>query len=229
MILSARFAGKFSSTIRKRGEDYFRQRRVEIHRGSDTEVSASVRGSQAYYVALNWNSDRLSVSCECPYFLDNGLPCKHLWATMLAAEAKGYLSPAAAAASPVLICDFDDEGGDLNDGVPLASLPTAPPAILRAPTPPPPDWRKQVTEIFNHCQFPAPSDKWPAHREILYVVDVPSSLTRGGLVLTLQSRDRKADGSWKPECALSLKRAQLARLPLLEDREILPVLAGAKQ
>ena len=230
MILSARFAGKFSSSIRKRGEDYFQQRRVRIERGSDTEVSASVRGSQPYYLQLNWSRDRLSVSCECPYFIDNGIPCKHLWAAMLAADAQGYLSPAAAAIDPVLECALFEEDWDLDGAGPSAPQPTrALPPIFRAPPPPPPAWRTQVSEIFNHRKFPAPSDEWPVHREILYVVDVPDSLARGGLVLTLKSRDRKADGSWKPERALSLKRAQLARLPLLEDREILPVLAGAKQ
>jgi len=228
MILSARFAGKFSSTIRKRGEDYYRQRRVRIDRGSDTEVSASVRGSQAYYVDLDWSGDRLSVWCECPYFLDNGLPCKHLWAVMLAAEAQGYLSPAAAAAAPGLVCDSDDEDLDLDDsGSSAPPAPSSPPAIFRVPAPP--HWRKQVSDIFNHRQVAAPRDEWPAYREILYVVDVPSSLIKAGLVLTVESRARKADGSWKQERALSLKRAQLSQLPVLEDREILSVLAGAKQ
>jgi len=227
MVLSARFAGNFSSGIRKRGQDYYLQRRVRIESGSDTEVAASVSGSQAYYVELNWESDRLSVSCECPYFFDNGLPCKHLWATMLAAEARGFLSPAAAAVNPVLECDFDDEDWDLEERSPAAPHPLPP--IFRVPTPPPPAWRKQVSEIFSHREVATPRDEWPVHREILYVVDVPSSLTGGGLVLTLQSRDRKADGSWKPERNLSLKREQVVRLPLQEDREILSALAGANQ
>jgi superfamily II DNA or RNA helicase len=226
MILSARFAGKFSSTIRKRGEDYFRQRRVRIDRGSDTEVAASVRGSQAYYVELDWSGDRLSVWCECPYFVDNGLPCKHLWAAMLAAEAQGYLSPAVAAVDAGLVCNSDDEDWDLDDRGPLVPPPSAPPAIFKVPAPPP--WRKQFSEIFNHRQLAAPRDEWSADRAILYVVDVPSSLIKAGLVLTVQSRDRKADGSWKPERALSLKREQIAHLPLLEDREVLSALAGAK-
>src|SRR5215469_272073 len=227
MVLSARFAGNFSSGIRKRGQGYYLQRRVRIESGSDTEVAASVSGSQAYYVEMDWESDRLSVSCECPYFLDNGLPCKHLWATMLAAEAQGFLSPAAAAVNPVLECDFDDEDWDLEERSPAAPHPLPP--IFRVPTPPPPAWRKQVSEIFSHREVATPRDEWPVHREILYVVNVPSSLTGGGLILTLQSRDRKADGSWKPARNLSLKREQVVRLPLRDDREILSALAGANQ
>ena len=230
MILSARFAGQFSSTTRKRGQDYYRQHRVKIQRGCDSEVAASVRGSRAYYVELNWRGDTLSVCCDCPYYVDNGIPCKHLWATTLAAEAQGYLSPAAAAVDPVLECEFDDEEWDLDDGGPES--PGMPPRPLAAgfkvPAPQPPVWRRQVSEILNSRKITGATDAWPAQREILYVVDVPSSLARGGLVLSLHSRDRKADGSWKPERALSLKREQLAQLPLLEDREVLAALAGAK-
>jgi len=230
MILSARFAGKFSSGIRKRGEDYFRQRRVRIQRGSGSEVEASVRGSQSYYVMLNWSGDRLSVSCECPYFVDNGLPCKHLWAAILAAGAQGYLSSAATAVDPVLECDiFDDEWNLDDEGSKAPPPPSVLPAIFRVPAPPPSSWRKQVSDIFDSRKITGITDAWPAQREILYVVDVPSSLAKEGLVLTLQSRDRKADGSWKPERVLSLKRERVAQLPLPEDREILSVLAGAKQ
>jgi superfamily II DNA or RNA helicase len=149
---------------------------------------------------------------------------------MLAADAQGYLSLAAAAVDPVLECAIFEEDWDLDGAGPSAApLPRALPAIFRAPAPPPLAWRKQFSEIFNHRQIAASRDEWPAHREIIYVVDVPSSLTGGGLILTLQSRDRKADGSWKPERNLSLRRELVAQLPLQEDREILSALSGANQ
>ena len=231
MTLSERFAGKFSSGIRQRGQDYYVQRRVRIQRGSDLVVTASVRGSQSYYVDLDWRGDRLSVSCDCPYFMDNEVPCKHLWATILAAQAQGLLAEAAAAANPMMECDLDDGDWDLDDASPEASrlAPRTQAAIIKVQTPPPPTWRQQVREAFNTSKFVVPRDAWPAKREILYVVDAPSSLSRAGLILNLQSRDRKADGSWKPERNLSLRREQVAHLPLQEDREILSALAGANQ
>src|SRR5271157_1755260 len=231
MALSAKLAQRFSSTTRKRGQDYYRQQRVEIQRGSDFEVEACVSGSKTYDVDLNWSHGKLSVWCECPYFADSGFPCKHLWATILAAEAQGYLSAAAAAGNVTLECDFVDGDTRFDDRGPRAPLIAlrASAGVPRPAAPKPPVWRQQVREILNSRQVAGPRDGWPARREILYVVDVPSSLTRAGLILSLQSRDRRADGSWKQERTLSLKREQLTQLPLLEDREILSALAGAKQ
>ena len=231
MILSARFAGKFSSGIRKRGQDYYVQRRVRIQRGSDLVVTASVRGSRSYYVNLDWRGDRLSVSCDCPYFMDNEVPCKHLWATILAAQAQGLLAEAAAAANPMMECDLDDGDWELDDASPESPhlAPAHKPQSLRCRR----HHRRlgggRSARLFNTSQFVVPTDAWPAQREILYVVDAPSSLSRAGLILNLQSRDRKADGSWKPERNLSLRREQVAHLPLQEDREILSALAGANQ
>jgi len=78
MLLSAKLARQFSSATRKRGQDYYRQRHVEIQRGSDSEVEARVSGTQAHDVDLNLSSDRLSVWCECPDYVDSGFLCKHL-------------------------------------------------------------------------------------------------------------------------------------------------------
>ena len=40
---------------------------------------------------------KLHVSCSCPYFSPTGDPCKHLWATILMADARGLLQSAIAA------------------------------------------------------------------------------------------------------------------------------------
>lgn len=128
MLLSAKLAQKFSSTTRKRGQDYYREMRVEIQRGSDSEVEACVSGSQVYDVDVNWSDGKLSVWCECHYYVDSGFPCKHLWATILAAEARGYLSAAAAAADLLQECDFVDGDAGFD-----ARGPRVPLIALRAP------------------------------------------------------------------------------------------------
>jgi hypothetical protein len=230
MNLATRLAENFTTNVRKRGQDYYWQRRVRIEYGSASEVGARVKGSNAYDVSLDWKDGRLSVWCDCPYFVDSGLPCKHLWAAILAADGQGYLSAAASAADLVLDCDginLDVELDFRNQDVSRIPSPTE---SAKLPAPKPPGWRAQFTDVCNaRARVPRSGDAWPAKREILYVVDVPSSLSKAGLVLSLQSRDRKADGSCKQQHALTMKREQLARLPLLEDREILSALAGGKQ
>ena len=107
LSLSARLAPQFTSKVRDRGQEYYSREQVRIERASGTELHARVRGSQTYDVELNFRNGILSVWCDCPFFVDNGVPCKHLWATILAAEAQGGLSAATSAPQLVLSDDFE--------------------------------------------------------------------------------------------------------------------------
>ena len=92
--LSAAVRASVSSTVRSRGESYFSQRRVSILLFEGHSLVASVRGTQTYQVTLDLQEKKLTVSCTCPYFTDNITPCKHVWATILAAdEARAFNVP----------------------------------------------------------------------------------------------------------------------------------------
>src|SRR6266487_2578592 len=104
MNLVTRLTGDFSSNVRNRGKIYYWQGRVRIDHGSDSQVEARVRGSRQYEVSLDYESGVLSAWCDCSYF-DSGGACKHLWATILAADAGGHLS---AAARADLIFDYGE-------------------------------------------------------------------------------------------------------------------------
>jgi uncharacterized Zn finger protein len=55
MNLSTRLAGNFTRSVRKRGDEYYSQRRVHIREGSESKLCANVRGSQLYAVRLEFN------------------------------------------------------------------------------------------------------------------------------------------------------------------------------
>src|ERR1700733_6537870 len=93
MNLAGRLAHDFSDTVRNRGKRYFWQDRVRIQHGSASRVQARVRGSRSYEVSLDWQDGALSAWCDCLHF-DSDRGCKHLWATILAADGRGYLSAA---------------------------------------------------------------------------------------------------------------------------------------
>jgi superfamily II DNA or RNA helicase len=212
MPLSTSLADDFTPSVRHRGETYYRQGLVRIRRGSATEVEAQVRGSRNYEVVLEYYDDGVFTAwCDCPFYDTDG-PCKHIWATILAAEYRGYLSAA------FLTPDLQREYNEFAHGEPS-------PEPLPAPKPPPPPrWKQQLAEIHQRGTR-APAQPWPAKREILYVVEVPASKYAGSLVLQLASHDRKKDGSWGQTVALSLKRGQIAQLPI-EDREIISSMLG---
>ena len=89
MRLSQAFASYVSSQSRTRGESYFRSGAVQELTSHGGGIEATVMGSEAYSVLLQPSDDMLSGSCTCPYFADHLEICKHIWATILAAEARG--------------------------------------------------------------------------------------------------------------------------------------------
>src|SRR5258707_3680506 len=203
MSLSTRLAGNFTKNVRKRGDDYYRKGRVMIHEGSQSELTACVCGSGFYEVQFAWRNNKLAVWCDCLHFVEHGVPCKHVWATTLAADQHQYLT--AAASADQLILDLDALGADGLDGrhyydgdeelykedgaAPVFSLRS--PAIVWNPAKPkPPDWRKQLGEGFPARDRAA----WPSQQEILEVLDCAKNVYGAELVLSLQSRHPNANG-----------------------------------
>jgi superfamily II DNA or RNA helicase len=213
MNLSKKLAREFPSAIRSRGEDYFWRRRVDIQEGSANRVEARVRGTRVYDVRLDLEDGVLSGSCDCAYFDADG-GCKHVWATILAAEAHGYLSAGSEDVS------FNDDR--YYDEEPSGLSPVRVPVAL----PKPPSWKLQIDAIAQHGQ-PGPRrlEPWPAKRQVLYIVELNGSLAAGCVVLSTASRDTKMDGSFSRPKPLSLRRDQIPQLPFA-DREIVSRVAG---
>src|ERR1035437_1662084 len=190
LSLSTRLAGDFDEGVRSRGQAYFYRGRVHIQPGSGDEVEARVKGSRNYDVSLDWEDEQLSADCDCSYF-DSAGPCKHLWATILAADAEGYLSDAAA---NVLVLDcgvhHPDEEPDYEKYEYARGNRFPPRPVVEIPKPPPklPAWQRQIIEISQpRAETGRPSDAWAAKRQILYIVDVPNSISPGCPVLSLGS------------------------------------------
>src|SRR5947209_20113515 len=107
MSLTSRFSSQFDSAIRNRGRSYYTSGQVRITQGDDLEVIATVRGSENYRVILSIEGKTLIVFCTCPYF-DQDV-CKHIWATLMAAEARGLLT---ATPEPTHMRMSDDDEDD---------------------------------------------------------------------------------------------------------------------
>ncbi len=226
MKLSQRLEGEFNATIRQRGQTYHWQHLIRIRGGDARTVQADVTGTERYGITMNWDAPFLTVWCDCPFFEKEG-PCKHLWAAILAAEGLGYLSEAAAAPELILddgmlpyegIFDEDEEG----EAPPL--LKAANPTGLK--TTEPAAWKQEVNSLLmSKVLRERLHDNWPAKREIVYQVDVQASTVAAGLVLALETRDRKSDGSYTAATRASIKRGHLRNLPAA-DQAILSLLAG---
>ena len=219
MKLSSELASDFDYSTRSRGIQYFRSGKVWIKDGSGVAVRAKVRGSGFYDVGIFWDGNGgLDLWCECPYFDSDG-PCKHLWATILAAEARGYLS----GVRYVNISRYEPRD-DVAYDHPPGALSRAAPALAIAPPQKPPAWLQRLNEVgvtYSAVQ------SWPACRELLYVVDVPRSVSHGALIIELFTREPKLKGGWKKPVVPRLERKMLSLLPDPADRQILSILAGS--
>src|SRR6185295_2611288 len=91
MSLKGKFSNEFNPKIRDRGVAYFRSNSVTILSHSDSAIDAQVKGKTDYLVRLSLSGNTFAVACTCPYF-EGGEECKHIWATMLAADNANYLS-----------------------------------------------------------------------------------------------------------------------------------------
>ena len=142
MGIAYRVAREFADGVRARGQSYFAKGRVVITSAKPGEiVVAKVRGTEPYRVKLRSRNGRLLASCTCPYFGPEGEPCKHLWATILAADAR-MLLPADPNRPLRLIADVR--------GLPTSMNGPAPPAfedlgVVGLPPPPPPPRHPQAS------------------------------------------------------------------------------------
>ncbi|MDG3007626.1 DEAD/DEAH box helicase [Paludisphaera mucosa] len=91
MGIAQKVARNFSDAVRARGQSYFSKGRVSLMSAKPNEVVARVRGTTKYRVRARLRGARLLATCSCPYFGPQGEPCKHLWATLLLADSRGFL------------------------------------------------------------------------------------------------------------------------------------------
>ena len=245
MSLASTLTPFINSKVRKRGVHYFNAGRVRLISCDPKMAQAIVDGSGPYPVSLFRKGEVLQASCACP-FAERGEACKHIWATLLAADVRGGLRGQdgtlperliAEASEPVWEDDedleldgledegFDDE--DFQDALwqPPPRSPARPQTAPRAPRVP--AWREAIDRLASAGR-PAEPPKVGPDAEILYVLDLPRTLASQELALELATRKRKRDGAWGKPQRLSLRRTELHRLPDSADRKLLSLLGNAR-
>ncbi|HJX92946.1 MAG TPA: DEAD/DEAH box helicase [Pyrinomonadaceae bacterium] len=222
MSLKAKFSNDFKPQIRDRGHAYFRSNAVKILSHSESLIEARVTGSANYRVRLKLGSASLDIACTCPYF-DRGEECKHVWATMLAADSEQYLSRVDLL--PKLHLRFDEET--------VTKLHEAARSDRRyatnSPKPKPePLWKRQLSLVTNNSRTKQiqRSIGWSDERSIYYVVD-PSDSSGDYLGLEIGFRERKTNGEWSKIKSNRIQKSAIGTLRDAKDREILAILSGA--
>ena len=87
--LAVTFAAAFAPKVRDRGERYYSNCAVEIEYAIGNLLEATVTGGEMYDVSMQIDGEMLRVECTCK-FVEQGELCKHIYATLLAADSKRF-------------------------------------------------------------------------------------------------------------------------------------------
>src|SRR5436305_1486265 len=203
MTLATLLAHFVDWRVRERGRQYFQTGKVQIVSAGPEDVEAMVSGGEEYRVSLRREEANVWVFCSCAFF-EGGEPCKHVWATVLAADERKALRGSA---------------GDLPRTI---LMPGAAQERIR----PVQTWRDSLAQLAaSPAPHPAPSLLTDG-REILYLLDVPDTLKRQQLTVRAVTGRRQEDGSWQAITPLSLRRDDVPQLPE-PDRTLLSLLSLA--
>jgi hypothetical protein len=238
MSLTSSLGKEITAQTKDNGRDYFRSGAVKIVSGNQWQVQATIAGKQLRRVQINRNGDSFQPTCDCSYFLNQRQICSHIWATLLAAEKKNYLTGGEVGPTRLLgqlaqlqddeeddLDDFEDEEDDFDSDWSAGRYP--PPAPAR-PAPAKPNWQQTLEELRRSAgAHPGPA--WPAEAEPVYLIDVDATGDGRGLQVELALRTRKRNGDWTVPKPRRITNAQVATLPDAADRRVLALLIGAKQ
>lgn len=248
MALTTHLSNYVDSKIRSRGYSYYRDGAVQILYGNKEDLQAVVIGTDAYQVDVYREEDTVYVSCTCPYFEGERDTCKHIWATLLAAEKNGYLK-GESESDPVRLeiyvedKDWDENGDDdwdedeewEDEGIIRPGYGPKPysPGLqggrhLRL-VPPSQGWRDYLAPLRAALQAEQEKGKnrWPTTRRILYFVDLPATLEGKGLVIEVVQQEMKKNGEWGRLKSLSgYYKPENLRDP--EDHRIITFLLGSQ-
>jgi len=244
MSLAERSKQVFSATTRSKGESYFHRGRVEVVSSGGGELVAYVAGSKSrpYEVVLDWSDPRGGVigACTCPHY-DDGNFCKHLWATMLAADERGLTASLAGRGRLALVHQLDDEEygydpfqDDDDDFAEsrrklalAAASPFSPPTAKKTKAR---AWHAELAALPMDPRDAAESDE-PLRRvkdrrkRAHFVLDVAASFCAGALVINLFQQEQRNDGQWGKIKSLKARRDELEAFPP-EDRRRLALALG---
>lgn len=237
MYLQKYLSKSFSPRAREKGATLYETGSVKLLSGNQWEVSARVRESRNYTVDLTRDGEGIHVYCECDAWEYNGT-CKHIWATILAADRQSYLLGVVGGNPPRLVDDLAEGSDDLaslngdgdfdgEDFAPSSRTDTRiqPWNKQKPKEPPEPAWRKLLRQA-NAPLFKMREDDRRVERELYYIVDVSMNST-DGLYLRVENRERTKSGDWGKLKACRVALSQIADVPCQLDREILLALAGA--
>ena len=221
------------------------------HAGHEAKCGHSSHGESEYEVVLDWGFSReqLAVCCTCPYYDEHAI-CKHIWATILAADARGIGPRPARAGSASCRWTRRTTTPTMDSWIDDSMMTTTMTTTIRAPRgkagrrspgnkragrqgpPPKPKWQQQLTWAAAAADERRHSSSGRSRLRRRRPAKSGMCSTRvssgdaGKLVLFFLQRETKANGQFGKLKQLSIRPSEAGRLAVAEDAEILNLLLG---
>ncbi|MBI1346512.1 helicase SNF2 [bacterium] len=244
MTLAELMESRFRGDVRFRGAAYLQAERVSVTRVTAEHLFAVVRDGVEYQTQLSRHENNLKFACTCGQAASpagHGVTCKHVWATLLAADAGNYLTGAAKTGYiPPFTTETDALDFSFNDDwdadeVAVAELPRVKSrkvkvsaAEVEVPPPTPQRaWEARLAELRKTMQeSDGASTASGKERQIFYEIDPAASEEAATLIMQTSQRQRRANGEWGKLKPLKLKPGKFDEIDDEEDRRILAHLIG---
>ncbi|MDA1165673.1 MAG: helicase SNF2, partial [Planctomycetota bacterium] len=167
---------RFRGDIRFRGAAYVLAERVEITHVTDDRLYGVVHDGDEFQTQLSREDSQMTPFCTCAKPGQLEIHCKHVWATILAAEDQGYVTGGVRVGHfPPFVALDDDTGVDLDsdlyDDVSIGDVftPTQPQTkAVRQIERPLSDWERRLKTIRDELDEGELSAATSREREILY-------------------------------------------------------------
>jgi superfamily II DNA or RNA helicase len=236
-------------TVRQAGRDYLHQGRVTLDSDGDLRVLTTVRGSEAYHVAVIYAppANDVVMGCTCPFYEERREVCKHIWATLMSCESRGLMPGFTPDDDTEIILiephlmqriredaglgqGADDEAAAPTGFVERYVSPVSPLGKAQARTRPAPQpmWKRQLA-LVSASTPPSRFNTWPAERQIVYVIDADATHSGEGLVVEVAYRQPKLAGQWSKLRSANIPQEAVPRLADPADRQVLALLSGASR
>ncbi|NLF72194.1 MAG: helicase SNF2 [Candidatus Anammoximicrobium sp.] len=256
MALTRSCSRSFDSATRSRGTAYYYGRCVRIVANDANGLQATVVGSgpAPYDVELDWSraerEAEVDAYCTCPRYADGHL-CKHIWAAILAADARGLAPQLARQPSLIVVHENESDGEpdhkpddwldeEFPAGRPRYATPRQSPGPGFAARPPRTrklDWKQLLAPAVGAAkpglaahpprQLDAVEyDGRGRRHEAWFLLNLTASLERGTLIVDFYQRESRKSGGFGKIKRLSVRRNERLIGYSEEDRQLLQQLLG---
>ncbi len=240
MSLSKVLEAKFRGDIRFRGAAFHSTDKVEITHVTEDHVYGLVHDGTEYQTQLARTETTLTPFCTCAKAGQTEIFCKHVWATILATDAGGYIEGQARPGFYPPFVPTELAGDDLNleddiyeelmrgDSFATATRRERTNSKVKVERQLS-EWERTLETLREELEEDELSNATSRDREIVYQLDVAASREAGLLVIETGQRQRRAGGDWGKLKQLKLKPGRLDDVDHEDDRQILAAFSGGVQ